>query len=491
MAIEIRIKAKKKVLPIYFPLLDDDSFSIEFLYGGRDSAKSYTTAQLLIIECLTLPFFRCALIREQFNTIRDSQWTLIKDIIDGWGLSKFFTFTKGPLEIICNINGNRFISRGCDDPLNLKSITACNRAWIEEGVKERDSFTVILTTLRSNDSKVRIFYSFNPECEGNYQNFWLYEDWFQDWNTGNLSYNSVRTFKVTANGVEKEVSIKYRITHSTYRDNPYVSDERIAFHENNKGYYYTVYTLGMWGYKITGGEFWTQFKADKHTADFELLREGYEDDEGHAGKRLLPIRVVVDNNLNPYVSVGIWQADMINQVLKEVDEIPCYSPDNSAGKAARRLIKWMQRNEYKDVIYLHGDASANAGSTVDDNNASFFDKFIEVLEDEGYHVVNCVGRSNPRVQLSGEFINEIFESGYKGWSILINKKCSVSIEDYTMAKKDRDGSILKKRITNKETGQSYEQYGHYSDTMRYLVCTVLHEEYEDYADRGRRKISYV
>ena len=67
----------------------------------------------------------------------------------------------------------------------------------------------------------------------------------------------------------------------------------------------------------------------------------------------------------------------------------------------------------------------------------------------------------------------------------------VSIEDYTMAKKDKDGTILKHRITNKQTGQSYEQYGHFSDTMRYFCCTVLKEEYEGYAESGGKGVRYL
>ncbi len=465
------------ILPVYRHLLNDaEDFSIEFLYGGRDSAKSYTTAQILIIECLTLSYFRCALIRDVFGTIKDSQWQLIQDIVNDWGLSAYFTFTKAPLEIVCKINGNKFISRGCDEPLKLKSITACNRAWIEEGVRELDAFTVILTTLRSTQSKVKIYYTFNPECEGNYENFWLYKEWFEP-NKTELSFSNHRTYKVIIRGVLKTVIIKYRATHSTYHDNPYISDERIAFHENNKGYYYTVYTLGRWGYKITGGEFWTGFKSETHTKPLEYINSA--------------IHISLDSNVNPYVSCQIWQIDTIKKQLRQYNELICSSPDNSAKKAAKKLIAWMQRIDYTDPVYIYGDASANNRTTVDENNGSFFDKYIEVLEDEGYHVIKMVERSNPRIALSGEFINEIFELGYEGWTIVINDTCQVSIEDYTMTKKDKDGTILKKRITNKETGQSYEQYGHLSDCMRYLVCSVLKDEFEQFSDRGRKKLSYA
>lgn len=468
------------ILPAYQQLLNEmEKYSIEFMYGGRDSAKSYTTAELLIIECLEMKYFRCALIREQFGDIKDSQWQLIKDICEDWGVSHLFTFTKAPLEIVC-YNGNKFISRGCNEPQNLKSITACNRAWIEEGIKERASMTVILGTLRSNNSAIKVYYTFNPEWEGNYTTWWLYEDWFDGYySPHNTSFTATKTFKIVAKGEEKEVSIPYRVTHTTYHDNPFVSNERIAFHESNKGYYYTVYTKGLFGYKITGGEFWKQFKPDKHVQQVNYMPK-------------MPVHVVLDNNVLPYITTAIWQISEKKKNMRQVDELPCYPQDNSAKKAAKKLIQWLQRKEYDNVVYIYGDASANANTTVDDNNASFFEKYIETIEDAGYHVINRVGKSNPRVAMSGEFINEIYEQGFDGWTITISNECAVAIEDYTMAKEDpKTSGILKTRIKNKETGQSYEHYGHFSDTKRYFICTVLGAEFQQFADRGRRKLTYL
>ncbi len=478
MTIDIDID-ENVILPAYRHLLHDaDRHTIEFLYGGRDSGKSYTIAELLLIECMSLPYFRCALIREQFGDIKDSQWQLIRDIVNDWGLSSLFSFTKAPLEITCKVNGNKFIARGCNEPQNLKSITACNRAWIEEGVKERASFTVILTTVRSSESKVKIYYSFNPETEGNYQNFWLWQDWFSTVSPNTLSFEDTKEYEILVRGIKKKVALNYRVTHTTYADNPFVSDERIAFHENNKGYYYTVYTLGRWGYKVTGGEFWTDFDAAKHTRKVQRIEK-------------LPIHVALDNNLNPYVTQSVWQVDYEEMSLNQIGEVICASPHNSAKKAALRFIKWLESIDYDDVIFVHGDPSANAKTTVDDNNRSFFDKYIETLEEYGYHVINMVQPSHPRVAMSADFINEIYEKNYAGWSIVIDSDCQISIEDYTMTKKDSNGNVLKTKIKNKETGQTYEQYGHLSDAKRYFITTTLSTEFQNYADRSRRKISYV
>lgn len=469
------------ILPRYQHIIEEgsDDITIEFLYGGRDSSKSYTTASILLIECLSLPYFRCALIRENSGDVKDSQWQLIKDIADDWGVSHLFSFTKAPLEINCLINKNKFIARGCNEPQNLKSITACNRAWIEEGVKERESMTVILGTIRSSISKVKLYYTFNPEFDGNYHSWWLFEDWFAGkWNEENLSFTSERDFKVKTDiggGIKQERTIKlrYRVTHSTYNDNPYVTDERIAFHENNKGYYYTVYTLGLFGYKITGDEFWTDFKSTTHTEPF-----GFEKKD--------PIHVVIDSNTAPYVTIAMWQLDEPKKLASQYGELPCRSPHASAPKSARKLNTWLSSIGYEGIVFLYGDASANNESTVDENNASFFDKFIEELSSFGWRIENRIGKSNPRIALSGDFINEIYASNYEGWRIRINTTCVVSTEDYTMAKKDMNGRILKRVIKNKETGVSYQERGHFSDTKRYFLCYVLNEQFLKFGNKGKK-----
>jgi hypothetical protein len=236
------------------------------------------------------------------------------------------------------------------------------------------------------------------------------------------------------------------------------------------GYYYNVYTLGQWGYRVTGGEFWKEFRAEQHIKDIALAPA--------------PIHVVVDNNVNPYVTVALWQ--VYGKELLQVHELPCTSPDNNAPRAARRTAAWLADTGYRDVVFVYGDPSANARSTVDENSSSFFDKFTATLNQCGYIVHNRVGRSAPEVALSGAFINEIYAHNIYGYTISINSSCRTSIEDYTMTKENAEGGILKKRVTNKETGVSYERYGHFSDAKRYFITTVLRPEFENFMNRDNR-----
>src|SRR5580704_17607992 len=110
---KIKINIDEEVfLPVFRPLLNTKA-NINFLWGGRDSGKSFFIAQKLILDCLQLDYFRCILIKKTFESIKDSQWELIKNICADWNISHLFSFTVAPLEITCN-NGNKFIARGCD-----------------------------------------------------------------------------------------------------------------------------------------------------------------------------------------------------------------------------------------------------------------------------------------------------------------------------------------------------------------------------------------
>lgn len=468
--IEVEIAINTFLVCYHHLINSDEFFDIEFLYGGRDSGKSRHTAMQLIAACMGEGYFRCLLIRKVLNTVRDSQYSLLKSIIEEWGLTGLFRFNDSRLEIMC-VNGNGFYGRGLDDAGRIKSFNNPSHCWIEEGNQiTNEDFVVILTSLRF-EGRVKTWFTFNPECEENYTDFWLYKEWFC--HSEKLSWSWTRTIDTPDGPVE----FKARATHTTYRDNPYCSSQRKALYESYKGsknnaYWYQTYTLGLWGYRRSGNEFWKCFEEEKHTGSIK-----YEKGTVH---------VTLDNNVNPYIALSVWQIDSQAKKINQVKEFPCESPDNTAVKAARKLIHWLLQIDYNEVVYVYGDPSANAKSTVDKDGKSFFDKFISTLTDAKIKIVNRVERAAPEVAMSGSFINEIYESNYLGWSIMIDHDNRKSIEDYTMVKEDAEGKVLKKRITDPETKVSYEKYGHFTDGKRYLICTTLKNEFIQYKSRFKK-----
>lgn len=473
--------SEETFLPVYRHLLAPADYDIDFLYGGRDSGKSRHIAMQLVIDCMQLPYFRCILTRKVANTIKESQWQLIKDVVEEWGLDKFFTFNVNPLEIKC-INGNRFFCRGLDEPARLKSVANPSHCWVEEGNQiSAEDFVIILTSLRYNGGRTKTWFSFNPECEGNYTEFWLYQEYFS--HTSSLSFSHVKKIELSEDEV---LYYRTRATHSTYKNNPYCSANRKALYESykdsvNNQYWYQTFTLGLWGYRRSGGAYWKGFDEAKHIYDVSYNPE-------------MTVHVSVDNNRLPYITISLWQIDVHRKRIIQIGELPCVAPDNTARKAALRLAEWLELNNYKDVLYLYGDPSSKARSTIDDDSRSFFDVFIAALTSKKVTIENRIGNKaarvgrgkSPTTTTRGEFINEIYEKEYAGWSIAISAACRTSIEDYMMVKEDKDGSLMKKRETHKETGQSFERYGHFSDAKSYLITTVLADEFFKYKSRHRK-----
>jgi phage terminase large subunit len=466
--------ARTKFLECYWHLLDQTKiFDIDFLYGGRDSGKSRFVAMILILDCMRVKGFKCLLVRKNLNTVRGSQFDLIKSIIEEWGLTGSFRFNETRLEIIFKQNGNGFYGRGLDDPGKIKSFNNPSCCWVEEGNQiEKDDFVIILTSLRTQ-SRVKTWFTFNPECEMNYTDFWLWQEYFSHTTELNFTWNKI--IEIPDLG---PVEFNVRATQTTYRDNPYCQPQRKALYESykaskNNAYWYQTYTLGLWGYKRTGGEFWKCFEEAKHAAREIDITNG-------------TIHLVADNNVNPYIAISVWQIFPHKKLIRQIHEFPCESPDNTAKKAALKALRWLRAIGYAQPVYVYGDPSANAKSTTDDNGASFFDKFTATIREDGLPLINRVQKSAPEVAMSGSFVNEIYESNYGGWTIEISSTCRKSIEDYTMAKEDAEGKILKKRETDKDTKVSFERYGHFSDCKRYFITTVLKNEFIQYKSRSKK-----
>lgn len=293
---ETTINISRKVfLPCYHHLLKSTA-DIDFLWGGRDSGKSAHIARQLVVDCLRLPYFRCVLVRKVFNTIKDSQWQLIKDVVEEWGLSHLFTFNSSPLEIKC-ANGNKFLCRGMDDPGRLKSISNPSHAWGEElNQFELDDFIVLMTSLRYNAGECKVWASFNPECEGNFEEYWLYKTFFD-----NNQYNFSSTWSMDIPPCPQfpqgeKVEYRYQSTHTTYKNNKYCRAARIIFLEKLADidpYYYMVFTLGRWGNKKVTDPFCLTFSKEKNVGETKLRKD-------------MEVVLSFDFNVNP-ITCGVYQ----------------------------------------------------------------------------------------------------------------------------------------------------------------------------------------
>lgn len=197
----------------------------------------------------------------------------------------------------------------------------------------------------------------------------------------------------------------------------------------------------------------------------------------------------LDQNHKPYVTVSAWQID--DKAIKQVHEIPCREPDNNAVKSAQRTAHWLHTIGYEDVVYVYGDPAGNAGNTIDENNLSFYDKYIATLKATGFTVARRIAKAHAGVAISAAFINDIYEQELYGYSIMIGDHCKVSIDDYTAVKEAKDGSMLKLKIKDKDTGVTYEPNGHFSDAKRYFITQILADEFRQYQQRHNKDIFII
>jgi phage terminase large subunit len=139
------------------------------LYGGRGGAKSWGVARALLIKAAKEPL-RILCAREFQTSIRDSVHKLLSDQIVALGLLGFYEITQNTIR---GRNGSEFSFIGLKNNVaNVKSYEGVDIAWVEEAqTTSRQSWNVLIPTIRKQDSEIWI--TFNPELETDetYQRF--------------------------------------------------------------------------------------------------------------------------------------------------------------------------------------------------------------------------------------------------------------------------------------------------------------------------------
>ena len=450
---------------------------IEFYYGSRDSGKSRDIAQKMVVLALQNPKAKIILIRKVFNTIKDSQFSMIKEVAEAWKLDHLFKFNVSPLEIKC-ITGASMLCRGLDDPKKLKSVTNPSHAWVEEadGVEEND-WTLITTSLRSNDLKTQIWVSFNPDVPGDYQDFWMYKRYFA--HTEDLSFSAqIEERLYMPDGTEEILYLKYRATHTTWMDNPYCPASRKAFYlglAKTSEYDHRVYCLGLWGMRKVGDEFFKRFQSNLHVKPCPYNPR-------------VPIYASVDNNVLPYCALTFWQLTKEDGIYyaRQIHEAPGRPPYNGPHGLAKIIVAWLKQIGYRQTgqfVGICGDRSTKNQSTIDEKKRSFFQIVNEQVQLGGFRTSDKFLSYAPSPASISEFCNAIFNFELDNLRIEIDPSCAESIKDYGITKTDKDGNILKVRKADYEGGPAYEHNGHLTDTAKDFIVQAFYSEFEKFCHR--------
>lgn len=470
--------------------------------GGSSSGKSVSTTQSILLSVFAGEG-SALIIRKVGASLRNTVYEEFKTQLRALKLLQFFDLKEN--NITC-INGYKIDFTGLDDPEKIKSITGYRWIVMEEATEfDYEDFTQIRFRLRGKEG-LQIICNFNPVSEDSWIKTKILDTY--EWNELSNSLNGevknpitgdvlpeeygeilgkrTNKSKVVINERTGEKEIYHPDTielHSSYKNNFWVvgsPDGKYGYYDrqtisNYHWYkehdynYFRVYALGEWGSIKTGGEFLYAFDSNKHIKSTPYIKG-------------IPVHMSIDNNVLPYISISFFQAE--GSSIRQFHEICAADPFNTVTQAAKLAVDYLQSIRYNDVVYLYGDASTRNGNTIDDDKRSFLDKFVEGLE-SAYHVDERIPDSNPSVPMSGEFVNYMLNGG-SGLSFSIDDNCKNSIVDYNNAKKDVNGGVLKARIKDKVTGQSYERYGHLVDCLRYLVVWIYKEEYTRFSLKRKR-----
>lgn len=432
------------------------------MYGGRGSSKSMFETDRSIYQCLSHKYFRCVLVRNTYATIKDSQYQSLVDRINQLGLSSLFEFKLQPLEINCK-NGNKFLARGCDDTTKLKSIKDPTKVWYEEDIPSESDFITITTSIRDRKADLlQEVFTINPEVEGDYQENWFWKKFF----LGHSEKSFSSSFKEMIGG--KQVELKYTVHHSTYNDNKWITEGFIVFLLNLKKqdpYYYTIYCLGEWGNRITGGNFYKAFNRG-----LTVTKTEYDPSKA--------LHITFDFNTKPYMTCSIWQ--LSNYSAYNLGEIATTYPKNTTLGICREFIE--QYSQHTAGLFIYGDPAGQAADTKMEVGHNNFTIIEEQLRQ--YSPSMRVANVAPSVSMRGKWINAIF-ADLRNIKVFISEDSPLLIADLMNLKEAADGTKFKQKVKDKITEVTYEKYGHFTDGMDYFLCEAFYQDYEDMQRGGQ------
>ena len=227
-------------------------------YGGAGSAKSYSTAQKILVDRIMQEEGHKFLItRKVARTLRVSVFQLFKDLIVSIDEYYNFKINKSDMTITYVPNGSQLLFFGLDDIEKLKSIQGITSIWCEEASEmDRGDILELNRRLRGHTPYYKqIILTFNPISHLH----WLKAHFFD---------NPASTASI------------YK---TTYLDNKFIDDEYKQEIEDIKNYdiqQYNIYALGEWGVLNTNIVY-HNFDFKKHTTqltinDFEVLYIGID-----------------------------------------------------------------------------------------------------------------------------------------------------------------------------------------------------------------------
>ena len=395
-------------------------------FGGRGSGKSHQEALGFIIRLLQPSFFRGVLVRNIGDTIRNSQFRVICDLIEKHGLGHLISINESRLEFHCAMTGNSIISRGLrkskkTDTAVFKSIADPTHVWIEEAEEiDEEDFNKIDGSVRKKDAGCQIRLTYNTNIEPDH---WIRKKWHDPKRED--AFYLFTTYRDNLDNLDTD----YIISREAMRDR---DPER-----------YAVEVLGQWGAKQITRPFAVQYNPDKHRKPCQF----------QSGRT---IYISFDFNLDPFAVVfaHIWR-DKDGLHFHVFDE---FTIQGGTLPTAITDIK-TKYGQWAHLFHITGDYSGTAKQMSMPDKANHYQQIMRslLLRDKQFEL-----RPNPLHRNSHDHCNFILSHAQ---DFRIDPSCVNTERDLRTVEINSDQSIIK------SDRKSDAQRADHLDAFRYL-CNI-------------------
>lgn len=239
----------------FIDFIQDWNYKFYFLVGGYGSSKSYHVATKLLLKLASEK--RLALVvREVYDTIRDSCFSLFEEVALRIGIYDHLKFKTSPMQVIFP-NGSKIIFKGLDNPQKLKSINGVSIIWLEECSEcKYEAYKELLGRLRHKELSNHIICSTNPVGTDN----WTYSHFFKNDENNKIILDDEILY---INRIVKTNNTYYH--HSTCEDNAFLPKSYIDELNQMREYDFDLYRVARLGhYGANGEKVLPQFKVLEH-----------------------------------------------------------------------------------------------------------------------------------------------------------------------------------------------------------------------------------
>lgn len=330
----------------------------QFLMGGYGSSKSYHVALKIILKLLQEKR-KALIIREVYDTHKDSTFSLFTEIVESLGLldeSSRKKIAKGkirPKESPYELrfyNGSKIIFKGMDKPAKLKSINDVTLIWLEECSEVKyEGFKELIGRLRHPTLKLYMILSTNPIGTDN----WTYSHFFIDEANNRHVLNDEDLYE------QREVVIKDTYYHhSLADDNKFLPPEYIEQLEELKEYDPDLYRVARQGrYGVNGIKVLPQFETLPHEQVLEEMTRIHKPidrvgmDFGFEDSYNAVVRVSIDHkNKTLYIYYQYYKNKMTDdKTAVELEEFRLSRERIIADSAEPKTIQYFKQQGFNMV----------------------------------------------------------------------------------------------------------------------------------------------